>query len=58
MLEGSEVQNQKKKEELRSKSCYKNTIYQLAAMNSISKMRLKNKLEEKIPINSRFFEVI
>jgi len=47
----------KLKKEMKSKDANSNTMYQILAMDKATRKRLRAKLEEQLPVNSRFLNI-
>lgn len=52
-----EVEKFKKYNEMKSKKANTSAIYQLIALNKTSQKRLKSKMKEQFPVNSRFLKL-
>lgn len=52
-----EIEKKKKYKEMQSKKAYSSAIYQLVALDKPSQHRLKTKMKEQFPMNSRFLNV-
>lgn len=52
-----EVEKLKKYNEMKSKKANTSAIYQLIALNKTSQKRLKSKMKEQFPVNSRFLKL-